>query len=127
MVEKPKGILKTPNLDLSKSEKKKVKVDSADNHSFQAKTPSTPHPVKKGQTLTPHLKKPTIDFDDDDEEEDEEDSDDATAPKLTEMEFEDSDEEGEDDDLESYEDLSGEDDLSDLEEMEDSELAALGK
>lgn len=141
IVEKPKSILKTPRLDeTAKSGKKVTMGETANNSSFQSKTPSTPHPIKgkASSGTTPNITKQQkeINFDDDSEESDSGESSGDEAPKagknsghplLKPMSFEDSDEAAEDD-MESYEDMSGEDNTSDLEDEEDEgNLARLGK
>ncbi|KAI6183278.1 hypothetical protein M3Y97_00472200 [Aphelenchoides bicaudatus] len=141
IIEKPKSILKTPRLDdVTKSEKKKVTVNAA-NNSFQAKTPSTPHPVKGKPSIgaTPNLKKAKeINFDDSDEEESSDDDEVETPakkaggkPSLADLlagSAEDDDSELEEDELESYEDFDGEsaDELEELEDEEDMDLSKLG-
>lgn len=116
--------MKTPKLDVQSAGKKKVKLDTTTDNSFQAKTPATPHPTKKGKVNageTPQgKKKQPIDFDDDDDSDLDEEV--NGVPQLEEMEFEGKANEctkilifiDSDDDLESYEDMSGEDGLSDL-------------
>jgi len=113
--EQPKSILKTPHLDLNKSDKKKVKLDNAVNHSFQAKTPSTPHPGKKTakpESSTPKGTKP-ISFDgEEDSDEDYSSENDSGENDLVENDS------GEND---SGENDSGEEDLSGWEEKEDDD------